>query len=554
MNKDIIYIDVEDDITAIIGKIKASHDKIVALVPPKRIGVFQSAVNLRLLARTAENSHKHLVLITNNQALIALSAIAKIPIAKNLQSKPEIAEIAALEIDEGEDVIDGSQLPVGELERTADIIPEADIVNETIETMDIESDIPKQIKPTSKMNPKSNVKVPDFSLFRKRLFLSGLLLPFIIGFFVWAILYAPYAKIIITAKTSSVDISKALKLGGTVATDVTKNIVQTIVKQAKKDISVDFTATGTKDLGVKASGSIMIRNCDLPSEFTLASGTQFTNSSGQVYVSTASVSVPGFTGPSSSCTFAGDTAGKASVNVQAVASGDTYNNEVANVIYTIGDSVVAAANVDAIGIAMTGGTTRIATVVKAEDIQKAGQALVDLSTDSYKQQLIGQFTNGESVIPESFAVDRAAAVSVPAVGEEAVGGKAKLTSATTFSITAIAKSELELFLKDVLNKQIGTNKNQRMYEDGIDKITLSGYLKTDTSSSVNIATSGTVGPNIDPASIKEEVKGMQFGDIQILLGRIQGVSNVDTKFSYFWVNTVPNDSSKIDVELVLQNE
>ena len=554
MNKDIIYIDVEDDITAIIGKIKASHDKIVALVPPKRIGVFQSAVNLRLLARTAENSHKHLVLITNNQALIALSAIAKIPIAKNLQSKPEIAEIAALEIDEGEDVIDGSQLPVGELERTADIIPEADIVNETIETMDIESDIPKQIKPTSKMNPKSNVKVPDFSLFRKRLFLGGLLLPFIIGFFVWAILYAPYAKIIITAKTSSVDISKALKLGGTVATDVTKNIVQTIVKQAKKDISVDFTATGTKDLGVKASGSIMIRNCDLPSEFTLASGTQFTNSSGQVYVSTASVSVPGFTGPSSSCTFAGDTAGKASVNVQAVASGDTYNNEVANVIYTIGDSVVAAANVDAIGIAMTGGTTRIATVVKAEDIQKAGQALVDLSTDSYKQQLIGQFTNGESVIPESFAVDRAAAVSVPAVGEEAVGGKAKLTSATTFSITAIAKSELELFLKDVLNKQIGTNKNQRMSEDGIDKITLSGYLKTDTSSSVNIATSGTVGPNIDPASIKEEVKGMQFGDIQILLGRIQGVSNVDTKFSYFWVNTVPNDSSKIDVELVLQNE
>ena len=47
MNKDIIYIDVEDDITAIIGKIKASKEKIVALVPPKRIGVLQSAVNLR---------------------------------------------------------------------------------------------------------------------------------------------------------------------------------------------------------------------------------------------------------------------------------------------------------------------------------------------------------------------------------------------------------------------------------------------------------------------------------------------------------------------------
>lgn len=551
MNKDIIYIDVEDDITAIIGKIKASNDKIVALVPPKRIGVLQSAVNLKLLARVAETSHKHLVLITNNPALIGLSAVAKIPVAKNLQSKPEIAEIAALEIDEGEDVIDGAQLPVGELEKTADIIPEADVVAETIETMDIESDIPKQINIAPKMTPKSRVKVPDFSRFRKRLFLGGLLLPFVIAFFVWAIWFAPAAKIIITAKTSSVDISKALKLGGTVATDVTKNIIQTISKQSKKDISVDFTATGTKDLGVKATGEIMIRNCDYSTDFTLASGTKFTNSAGQVYVSTTSVSVPGFTGSASSCTFAGDTAGKASVAVQAVASGETYKN--AGVAYTIGDSVVAAKNVDALGGAMTGGTTRIATVVTATDIQKAGQALVDLSTDSYKQQLIGQFTNGESVIPESFAVDRAAAVSVPAVGEEAVDGKAKLTSATTLSITAIAKSELELFLKDVLNKQIGTNKNQRIYDDGIDKIALSGYLKTDASSTVNIATSGTVGPNIDPATIKEEVKGMQYGDIQILLSRIQGVSNVDTKFSYIWVNTVPNDVTKIDVEFVLQN-
>ena len=97
MNKDVIYIDVEDDVTAIIGKIKASKEKIVALVPPKRVGVLQSAVNLRLLARMAKNADKRMVLITNNQALIALSAAAAIPVAKNLQSKPEIAEIPALD-------------------------------------------------------------------------------------------------------------------------------------------------------------------------------------------------------------------------------------------------------------------------------------------------------------------------------------------------------------------------------------------------------------------------------------------------------------------------
>lgn len=93
MNKDVIYIDVEDDITAIISKVKSSKEKIVALVPPKRVGVLQSAVNLRLLQRTATQSDKRIVLITNNQALAALSAAASIPVAKNLQSKPELAEM-----------------------------------------------------------------------------------------------------------------------------------------------------------------------------------------------------------------------------------------------------------------------------------------------------------------------------------------------------------------------------------------------------------------------------------------------------------------------------
>ena len=88
MQKDVIYIDVEDDITAIIGKLKASKQKIVALVPPKRIGVLQSAVNLRLLARSAEQQDKRLVIITGNQALSGLAASAAIPVAKNLQSKP----------------------------------------------------------------------------------------------------------------------------------------------------------------------------------------------------------------------------------------------------------------------------------------------------------------------------------------------------------------------------------------------------------------------------------------------------------------------------------
>ena len=114
MNKDVVYIDVEDDITAIIGKVKQSKDKVVALVPPKRIGVLQSAVNLRLLARAAKQADKHLALVTSNQSLIALATAASIPVAKNLQTKPELAEIPALKVDDEDDIIDGGTLPIGD--------------------------------------------------------------------------------------------------------------------------------------------------------------------------------------------------------------------------------------------------------------------------------------------------------------------------------------------------------------------------------------------------------------------------------------------------------
>src|ERR1051325_6917294 len=93
MNKDVIYIDIEDDITAIIGKVKEASNKIVALVPPKRVGVLQSAVNLKLLQKAAKAADRRVVLITSDHSLMALAAGLSLPVARNLQSRPEIPKM-----------------------------------------------------------------------------------------------------------------------------------------------------------------------------------------------------------------------------------------------------------------------------------------------------------------------------------------------------------------------------------------------------------------------------------------------------------------------------
>jgi hypothetical protein len=556
MNKDIIYIDVEDDVTAIIGKIKASKEKIIALVPPKRAGVLQSAVNLRLLDRMANTSHKHLVIITNNQALVALTAAAGIPVAKNLQSKPELAEITALNVDDDEDIIDGSNLPIGELERTTDR-PRTDPVDDAIDELSIDD---KKVEVSTGMGAvairkatktRSGVKVPNFNSFRKKLFLgiaAGILL---ILFLIWANVFAPAATIVITAKTNSTPVSVGATLSPTTPTDVTKGIVQTIPQQLKQDMSVKFTPTGTKQVGTVATGQVTFQNCETATSQTIPVGTVITGSNGMTYTTQAPATVPGGSGTFSGCASPGVSG---AIAIAAGDVGSSYNTASGTNFSVSGHAnnsnayLRATASTD-----IAGGDSHQATVVTDLDIQKATDALNALPSDSIKKQLISQYKNSEVIINDSFTVSPTTPVSSPVSGAEATG-QATLTSNVTFSILAISKADVELYLKSVLAKQLSGTTNQRVYDDGISKAIITSYTKGTDSTTINITTSGAqIGPNIDATAVKNEVKGKKAGEVQALLTSITGVNDVQVNFSYPWVTTIPNDTNKVDVQFKLTN-
>ena len=353
MNKDVIYIDVEDDITAIISKVKASKEKIVALVPPKRIGVLQSAVNLRLLGRSAEQGNKRLVIITNNHALMSLAASANLPVAKNLQSKPELAPIAALEVDDGDDVIDGNDLPVGEHARQSgdsavDAVSAAGLGAAAL------AQPPKSGELAKPARAKSGSKVPNFNTFRKRLALgigAGVLL---IAFLVWAIVFAPRATIVVAAKTSDSSVNAKVSVSDKVTTDLAKNTIKATkaVKTEKK--TIDFAATGTKNVGEKAKGNVKFSTNNISNlGTTIPAGTSLSASGGVVFVTDATV------------TITINNYQNAPVAVTAVEQGAKYN--AANGQVSGAPSGIMAALTEA----TSGGTDKVIKVVTAEDVQKA---------------------------------------------------------------------------------------------------------------------------------------------------------------------------------------
>lgn len=553
MNKDVIYIDVEDDITAIIGKVKGAKEKIVALVPPKRIGVLQSAVNLRLLARAATQADKRLVLITNNSALGALAAAAQVPVAKNLQSKPEMAEISALEVDNGEDVIDGSQLPVGELAKTAD--PSA---LGAAALMDDDSPAPKATPPAPGQAPKkpkakSGAKVPNFNKFRKKivfLAIGGVLL---VAFLVWAIFFAPRATVVITARTTDSSANAQVSFASTLGTDLADNTLKAVTESIKKESSVEFDATGTKEVGEKAKGQVVFENCEEQSAITIPAGTAIA-AGGKNYLTQSTVRVPGGSGGFGGCTSPGESD---PVSVVAMDIGGDYNTP-RGTRFSVAGHPSGGASVYFRATATSsirGGSKKEVKVVTTEDVLKAKQQMADQSTDGMKADLKKKFDEKTTlVLDATFDVGFGDVATSPDVGQEASNGKAKISSEVTYSLTGLEKSEINNFLDDYFKDQLKDVNDRRVYENGASDASLTDVNKDGDVFRGNLTATAKIGPKIEDDKVKGIAKGKRYGEIQSQIEKIQGVDDVDIKFWPFWVSQAPNDTKKINVNFNLDEQ
>ena len=541
MNKDVIYIDVEDDITTIISKIKASKERIIALVSPRRIGVLQSAVNIRLLARAATSSDKRIVLITNDSVLAGLAATAKIPIAKTLQSKPEIAEIPVLKVDDDNDVIDGGKLAVGDMADSAKRSKKSDedsAVDNVI--ADANKKEPKGLDSLKKMVKKP--KVPDFNTFRKKFLLIGGSTLLLIVFLVWAIWFAPHATVVISAKTTSMTVSDTVSLNETATTSAKSNVIKSVKKELAKEVSVEFSATGKKNVGEKATGVVVFKNVS-PDSVTIAAGTILKNS-GLSYTLNSSVTVPGGSYqrncPGYICP------GSASGVITASEGGAQYNAATGSMSISVDDISASLRS------ATSGGTDKTATVVTASDIESAKSKLSEKKIDGLKEQLLSSFGDSATVITESYVENRSDPNPSVAVDGEATGA-VTLKSTITASALAIDKNELKNFVEAKLKEEISGKKSQRIYDNGISKVAFSQFSRAHNTQTVRLTTNGKVGPDIKEANVKDQAKGKSYGEVQSAIESIEGVEDVDVKFSPFWVKSVPKDINKINVEFKIKD-
>lgn len=536
MKKDVIYIDIEDDITAVIEKLKNSSEKIIALVPPKGNAVLQSVVNLKLLKRAADGVDKQPVIVTNNPALTALAGGLELYVAKNLQSKPALPSGTDAALAEEADVEVSD--PIAEPDAASSSDLDSDEVNlGSGELAGLAAENEAAAKPTkkaSKADKKKSKKIPNFNNFRKKLLIIGgaaLLLLIILV----AVFGRTKASIVVRAETTPVDVAFETNINSTIPeTNAEAYSIKAQRQQSQKTISQTITATGQKDLGTKASGtmSFSIKCSDVSgTPPTIPAGTGV-SAGGLTFVTQSSASLT--TSAFNPCRFTG------SSNVVAQSNGDQYN--LSSRSYTVAGYSSVSAN----GSQMSGGTTQIAKVISQGDVDKAKAELAQQDSSGIKKELTEAFGDNIRVFDDSFVATLTAVTSEPAVGAQANEGK--VTAQASYSLLGVNNGDLEDVLEAFVKTKMTNVDQQQVYQNGLKNARFEKIAADDKAAQYKITTVAQYGPKFDIEELKQKVTGKKSGEVRATLQDLPGVKSVELNFSPFWANKTPNPD-RIDIKL-----
>lgn len=555
MNKDVIYIEPEDDITDIITKIENSKSKIIALVPPKKASVFRSVVNIKLISKAAASAEKTVVLVTTDPPIIKLAAATKIPVAKNLQSAPSIPKlednderITTEEVRESSDESEDKTTQEEEIDEGEDE-DEPDILDKEEKAENLEK--PAKEKKLA-IKKSGNKFISWFNDHRKKAIVLGTLLGVLIIVLIWALLIAPAATLVVGIKTNVNNFSEAVSFT-TKFEEEDADTGKFYLEEKKLETikKVEFEATGQKNIGEKAKGDLVIYTYfKVSGSIQIKSGTKFSlDSLAFVANEDATLSWDGKNMDScgnssnpiafinSGCLVSGR------IKVIATEPGSKYNISANNTGWSTPANVAVYSDK-----AMSGGTDEIIKVVSKEDIEKAKTELEDSDQVENKEKLFSEVGDNMMIIEASFSQTTEDAISNPAVGEKVEPDvKPTLTAKTTAKVYVIDETKVKEFIAE--KAKLG--ENQKIYE--IKNPFIENFMKTDGGFSGKLKTSYTTGPNVTENSVIETVKGKGLGQAQHDLRDINGIISVTINPSFPWVTSIPNDSNKITVILEIKD-
>ncbi|MFA4996021.1 MAG: hypothetical protein WC536_02680 [Patescibacteria group bacterium] len=580
---EIIYLEPSEEITSVIDRLRTVSGNSVAFVIPRGATIAQSIVNLKLLKRSAAEMQKEISLVATDRisrnlaSQIGLTVYSKVSEAE--KAKPVVPEAKVAQKDELDSDNENSQFKVNNYYQNKNkeepeepeedeelkseikqIVEEQDQeeVGDTAkhevhhnsynEEEDDEVEIRKRpivdndrnyeppkdkkiIHPMPKPNEKNSTNIKG-SRKKIMIFVSVFLLISLISSY----LFLPSATAKIQVKTEDFSTEKEITVDRSVKEKNTNNLtVSGSLLELEKESTEQFDATGKKDMGEKATGTLTFSN-NAGIDDQIAAGAIVKSSGGVEFTVDQAVSVP-----KASLNAAGDkVAGKSSGKVTAKNAGEKSNLPSTSTYSVTGKNLITASG------ETSGGVSKEVKIVTEEDLTKAQLAVKEIMLDAVKKDLadladkdkLSIFDNGISNETISFSPSKN-------INDEA--DKFSCTLKLKFYAIGFSKKDLNDVLIASSESGLGADKmlidpeEADITYDLIDSSNDNGTLK------IKSKLVGKSGQKLVEDTIKNQIKGKSVNSAkQIILGN-KDVEKVDISVRFSPLKRIPLFAKNIKI-------
>ena len=567
---EVVYLEPDEEITSVIDKLKAlsADQKTVSLVIPKGSAILQSVVNLKLLKKESEVLEKDLSVVTQDRIGRNLASQAGFsvfdsisstkPIVEPIRTQPKTEEVIELDLTEKkepEDVPSGVAVHrydnsyLGE-NKPAPINETASVSKEPEKIMSnnpVEHYQPKPESFTKPLNNKFSESKPPKEhtpMSKKKKIILGIIGGLLVAGGVLFYLYYPKANVNLTVKAepleSSVEITADTKLN---APNVEKLAIKGELIETEQQGGKKFSATGKKDVGEKARGTVTISN-DSSDAQKVNAGNDLKSDSGLAFKTSADVTIPGAT-----ATLVNNipvkVLGKADVAVEASEAGDKYN--VGPTSFSIsGKSLLSGKSSNP----MSGGLSKEVTVISQNDLNNAKSELTkDISNTNHEELKKKAGTN--KIYDSSFKDEVTSEETDKKAGDEAGDFEMKIkvkSSAIDFNEKDYREMVVKALEKNVpADKTLSLSANDEISITGSEMDSVKGILKLKGDVKTKII------PKINESDVKNNLKGKNKSDAENYLKSIPGVITTDVQFKPSWlIKKIPGKVNNINIILKYQ--
>lgn len=357
----------------------------------------------------------------------------------------------------------------------------------------------------------------------------------IILFVLLLILYvfSVHATVSLSLTPKVTEKSQSVTFSTTSETDTSAGTIAASVVSVTEDGKVSANATGSKDVGDKAKGSVTIVST-LTSSTKLAKGTTITYND-------LKYTLDNDTQIASSSGLAGDSVTVSGVSVTASDIGSNYNLP-SGTKFSVGNyskSDMIAKNDNA----FSGGSKKTITIVSQKDLDGLTTQLTDSLSDKAKQDLAQQGNSDTVILPDFTKTTVTKNSFDKKAGDEA--SSVTLSGTVSYQSLSYKKSDIEAYAKSAMKDQL--SQDMSLAPNGI-TYDVKDLTVKDGSAKATLDMKASMLPHVDTKTLASQIAGKSFAQAKEILSATPQFSDASFKLSpnlFFLPQILPRLSGNI---------